>query len=99
MQRNDIFVLSKCKLHKVFDIAGIQITSIYPALALYLEGMCFGTLDDLAGELDIRLSSADDSAVLILIIVLFFAQNVNGTDDIPVAVIGIEKLRTSYLPS
>ena len=31
----------------VNSIAGIQISSIYPALAFYLEGVSFGTLDNL----------------------------------------------------
>ena len=50
---------------------------------------------DLAGELDIRLSCADDSAFLVLIIILLFARDVNRTDDISIAIVDIEKLRTS----
>ena len=52
---------------------------------------------DLAGELDICLGSTNDSAFLILIIILLFARNVNRTDDVSVAIIDIdiEKLRTS----
>ena len=50
---------------------------------------------DLAGELDICLGSTDDSAFLILIIVLLFARNVNRADDVSVAIVDIEKLRTS----
>ena len=50
---------------------------------------------DLTFQRDIRLGSADDSAVLILIIILLFARNVNRTDDITVAIVDIEKLRTS----
>ena len=45
--------------------------------------------------LNIRLGSANDSAFLVLIIILLFARNVNRTDDITVAVVDIEKLRTS----
>ena len=50
---------------------------------------------DLAIELDIRLGCANDSAFLILIIILLFARNVNRTDDITVAIVDTEKLRTS----
>ena len=50
---------------------------------------------DLAGELDIRLGSTDDSAFLVFIIILLFARNVNRTDDITVTIKDIEKLRTS----
>ena len=50
---------------------------------------------NLAGELNISLGSADDSAFLVLIIILFFARNVNRADDITVAIVDIEKLRTS----
>ena len=35
----------------------------------------------LTGEGDIRLGSADDSAFLVLIIILLFSKNVNRTDD------------------
>ena len=51
---------------------------------------------DLAGKFDIRLGSADDSAFLVLIIILFFARNVNRADDVSVTIVDIEKLRTSY---
>ena len=50
---------------------------------------------DLAIQLDISLGSADDSAFLVLIIILLFARNVNRTNDISVAVVDTEKLRTS----
>ena len=50
---------------------------------------------DLAGELNIRLGCTDDSAFLVLIIILFFACNVNRADDVSVTVVDIEKLRTS----
>ena len=50
---------------------------------------------ELAGKLDISLGSANNSAFLILIIILLFAQNVNRADDITVAIVDIEKLRTS----
>ena len=50
---------------------------------------------DLAIQLDICLGSADDSAFLILIIILLFARDVNRTDDISIAIVDIEKLRTS----
>lgn len=50
---------------------------------------------NLAGKFDIRLGSADDSAFLVLIIILFFARKVNRTDDVSVTVVDIEKLRTS----
>ena len=42
----------------------------------------------------IRLSSTNNSAFLILIIILLFARNVNRADDITVAIVDIEKLRT-----
>ena len=48
---------------------------------------------NLPGKLDICLGSTDDSAFLILIIVLLFARNVNRTDDITIAIVDIEKLR------
>ena len=50
---------------------------------------------DLAIQLDIRLGSTNDSAFLVLIIILFSARNVNRTGDITVAIVDIEKLRTS----
>ena len=50
---------------------------------------------NLAGELNISLGSADDSAFLVFIIKLFFARNVNRADDVSVAIVDIEKLRTS----
>ena len=50
---------------------------------------------NLAGKLNIRLGSTDDSAFLILIIILFFARNVNKADDVSVTIVDIEKLRTS----
>ena len=50
---------------------------------------------DLAGKFDISLGSADNSAFLILIIILFFARNVNKADDVSVTIVDIEKLRTS----
>ena len=50
---------------------------------------------DLAIQLNICLGSTDDSAFLVLIIILLFARNVNRTDDITVAIVDIEKLRTS----
>lgn len=50
---------------------------------------------DLAGELNIRLGSADDSAFLVLIIIFFFARKVNRADDVSVTIVDIEKLRTS----
>ena len=48
---------------------------------------------ELAGKLDISLGSANNSAFLILIIILLFARNVNRADDITVAIVDIEKLR------
>ncbi len=50
---------------------------------------------DLAGESDIRLGGTNDSAFLVLIIILFFGRNVNRSDDITVTIKDIEKLRTS----
>ena len=51
---------------------------------------------DFAGKSNIRLGSTDDSAFLILIIILFFGYYVNRTDDVAVASVDIEKLRTSF---
>ena len=70
--------------------------SKFPPFFLLL--ICFGIDDnlggyDLAGELDVNLGSTDDSAFLVLIIILLFARNVNRPDDISVAIIDIEKLR------
>jgi hypothetical protein len=56
----------------------------------------FGTYD-LVGELDICLGSTDNSAFLVLIIILLFARNVNRADDITIAIVDIEKLRTSNM--
>ena len=42
-----------------------------------------------------RLGSADNSAFLVYISILFLRENVNRTDDIAVATVDIEKLRTS----
>ena len=50
---------------------------------------------NLAGELNISLGSADNSAFLVFIIILFFARNVNRTDDVTVTIVDMEKLRTS----
>ncbi len=40
-------------------------------------------------KLDIRLGSTDDSAFLVLIIILLFARNVNRTDDISLTIVDI----------
>ena len=48
---------------------------------------------DLAGEVDVSLSSTNNSAFLVLIIILLFARNVNRADDITIAIVDIEKLR------
>ena len=50
---------------------------------------------DLAIELDICLGYANDSAFLVLIIILLFARNVNRADYVSFTVVDIEKLRTS----
>ena len=42
-----------------------------------------------------RLSRADNSAFLVYISILFLRENVNRTDDIPLPIVAIEKLRTS----
>ena len=48
---------------------------------------------DLAIELNIRLGSTDDSAFLVLIIILLCARNVNRADGVFDAIVDIEKLR------
>ena len=50
---------------------------------------------DLSIEGNVAFCRADDSAFLILIIILLFARNVNRADDVSVAIVDKEKLRTS----
>ena len=50
---------------------------------------------DLSIEDDVAFCRTNDSAFLMLIIILLFARNVNRTDDVTVAIVNIEKLRTS----
>ena len=78
-------------------ISTLEITQINLFIVVILNGVDDNLRGyDLAGELDICLGSTNDSAFLILIIILLFARNVNRTDDITVAIVDIEKLRTSY---
>ena len=46
----EIYTLNSCGIPilGIDNIVGIQFRRIDPTLALYLERMCFGTLDDLA---------------------------------------------------
>ena len=50
---------------------------------------------DLSIESNVAFCRTNNSAFLVLIIILLFARNVNRTDDITVAIVDIEKLRTS----
>ena len=46
---------------------------------------------DLVGKRNIRFGSTDEFTFFVLIIILLFCRNVNTSDDIPLAVVGIEK--------
>ena len=48
---------------------------------------------DLTIEDDVAFCRTNDSAFLVLIIILLFARNVNRTDDISFPIVDIEKLR------
>ena len=45
---------------------------------------------DLAGKLDIRLGSADNLTFFVYISILLFRGEVNTSDDIPLAVVGVK---------
>ena len=53
----------------------------------------FGNDNFISIKLNVRFGSANDLSILIFIIILLFARNVNRTDDITVTIVGIEKLR------
>ena len=50
---------------------------------------------DLTIEDDVAFGRTNDSAFLVFIIILLFGRNVNRADDVSVAIVDIEKLRTS----
>jgi hypothetical protein len=56
-----VYALDSCgvPILSVNNIVGIQITSIYPTLALYLEGVRFGATNDLA--VNIKLGQSVDT--------------------------------------
>ena len=48
---------------------------------------------NLSGKDDVRLSRANNSAVLVLVIIFLFAQNVNRSDDISLTIVHIFVMR------
>ena len=50
---------------------------------------------DLTREFNVRLGSTDDFPCFVFIIIFFSTADVNRTDDISIAIVGAEKLRTS----
>ena len=55
----------------------------------------FGNYNFVTVKFNFRLGSTNNLSILIFIIILLFARNVNRTDDVIVTIVGIEKLRTS----
>ena len=66
------------------------------AVVIVLDAMYHGLCgNELICKSNIRLGSADNLTFLVLIIILFLCGDVNRTDDVSVAIVDIEKLRTS----